>query len=91
MKLNILIYTILHRSVCYIEANYTRVFVTCGLVIPGSSLHRGSLYQGLRYIGARTGVFVTEGFVMLGSSLQGGSLCQSLRYIGARYTGVFVT
>ena len=48
-----------------------RVIVKWGLVIPGSSLHRGLLYGGTRYIGARTGVFVTWGLVMPGFSLRG--------------------
>ena len=35
--------------------------------MPESSLHRGSLYRGLRYIGTRTGVFLTYGFVYAGN------------------------
>ena len=57
----------------------------------GSSLHGGSLYRGLRYIGARTGVFLTYGFVIPGSSLHRGSLFRGLRYRGVHYAGVFVT
>ena len=55
-------------------------FSTGGLIIPGSSLHGGSLYRGLRYIVARNRVFVKWGLVIPGSSLHRDSLY-----------GVFVT
>ena len=55
----------LYRGLRYIVAR-NRVFVKWGLVIPGSSLHRGS-YRSLRYMGARyTGVFATQGLVLSG-------------------------